>query len=171
MADALVCDSSFLIDVANGELTESVMSLDCRFVTTVSLYRSELERRHPHLADMGLQLWDLLPEQTDRILALMEKNPGLGYNDLSLPVLAQDLGCPMLTGDALLREVAEGEQVEVRGTIWVVELLLLNRRIIVQQAREAFRLMRSKSSWLPWALAEEMLRRHERAQQNIRCPQ
>ncbi len=76
--------------------------------------------------------------------------------------LAELEKCPLLTGDAALRLAAETEQVEVKGTIWLIGEMVREQRITVAVARAAFHTMRVNGRRLPWESAEQMLANLER---------
>jgi len=156
----LVCDSNVLIDLIRGYLLEQAFGLGYRLVVPERLYLSEL-RRHAYLLDKGLQLRELSAGEMASVRRLSQPHGALGRYDLSLLVLAESLRCPLLTGDADLRLLAEARNLVVRGTIWLIEKMLLEWRITEDEAREALRKMRDCRRRLPWALAEEMIMRHE----------
>jgi hypothetical protein len=62
-----------------------------------------------------------------------------------------------LTGDAALRQAADAEQVEVKGTIWLIGEMVREQRITVAVARAALNKMRLNGRRLPWDAAEQML--------------
>lgn len=64
---------------------------------------------------------------------------------------------PFLTGDAALRAAAESENVEVKGTIWLISEMVREQRITVVVARAALSKMRENGRRLPWDIAEQML--------------
>jgi len=156
----LVCDSNVLIDLIRGYLLGRAFGLGYRLVVPERLYLSEL-RRHAYLLEKGLQLRELSAGEMASVRRLSQTHGALGRYDLSLLVLAESLRCPLLTGDADLRLLAEARNLVVRGTIWLIEKMLLERRITAEDAREALRKMRQCGRRLPWALAEEMIMRHE----------
>jgi hypothetical protein len=53
-----------------------------------------------------------------------------------------------------LRSAAETENIEVRGTVWLVNELVRTEKISVHVARSAYQLMRLNGRRLPWDLAE-----------------
>lgn len=63
----------------------------------------------------------------------------------------------LLISDANLRQAAETEQVEVKGTIWLISEMIREQRITISVARAALNKMRSNGRRLPWDLAEQML--------------
>jgi len=56
--------------------------------------------------------------------------------------LAEVEECPLLTGDAALRQAAETEQVEVKGTVWLISEMVREQRITIPVARAALQKMR-----------------------------
>ncbi|MDR3478595.1 MAG: hypothetical protein P4M14_11260 [Gammaproteobacteria bacterium] len=80
-------------------------------------------------------------------------------NDMLALTLAKYEGCQLLTGDKALRDAAKELNVEVHGTIWLVEQMLQGEKITVDVARIAFRQMKDAGSRLPWAEVDSMLER------------
>ena len=72
-------------------------------------------------------------------------------------VLAKQETCPLITGDAQLRRVVVAEGVELRGTIWIVEQMIIEGFLTCDEAQEVFDTMKSKERRLPWDKAEEMI--------------
>ena len=95
-----------------------------------------------------------------RMAELTAKYPRPGRNDLFALVLAEKEICPLLTGDKDLKVAAESENVEVRGTLWLVSEMVRTGKISVQVARCAYQRMRSHGRRLPWDIAEKMLTGH-----------
>lgn len=112
----LISDANILMDVEVGELVAPMFRLGYRFAVPDVLYYEELEERHAHLLDMGLQTRTLSARSVERVQALSQRYVRTGRNDLFGLALAEAEGCPLLTGDAALRQAAEAEQIEVRGT-------------------------------------------------------
>ena len=69
---------------------------------------------------MGLQIRTLLPKSVGRVQTLSQTYAKPGRNDLFALALAEVEECPLLTGDASLRQAAETEQFEVKGTVWLI---------------------------------------------------
>jgi predicted nucleic acid-binding protein len=67
--------------------------------------------------------------------------------------------CALLTGDKALRKAAKIENVEVKGTVWLMEELLGHQLITKEQAVKAFDQMKEVGSRLPRDLVDEMLKK------------
>ena len=159
----LISDANILMDVEIGDLVASMFSLGYQFAVPDVLYHEELEEQHAHLLDMGLQIRRLSSKSLERVQTLSQTYAKPGRNDLFALALAEVEKCPLLTGDAALRQVAETEQVEVRGTVWLISAMLRERRITVTVARAALHKMRVNGRRLPWNAAEQVLDDFERS--------
>ena len=74
---------------------------------------------------------------------------------------AEQEACPLLTGDRNLRVAAEGEGIEVHGTLWVAERLVVAGVVSVDELRDAYAKMRASERRLPWAEVDRQLKRLE----------
>jgi hypothetical protein len=153
----LISDANILMDVEAGDLVASMFSLGYQFAVPDILYYEELEEQHAHLLGMGLQARSLPGESVERVHSLSQLYARPGRIDLFALALAEFEKCPLLTGDAALRQAAEAEQVEVKGTIWLISEMVREQRITVAVARAALQKMRTNGRRLPWEAAEKML--------------
>ncbi|MGD7291101.1 DUF3368 domain-containing protein [Ralstonia pseudosolanacearum] len=153
----LISDANILMDVEVGDLVAPMFSLGYQFAVPDILYYEELEEQHAHLLDLGLQPRTLSAKSVERVQVLAQTYSRPGRNDLFALALAEAEACPLLTGDAALRQAAETEQVEVKGTIWLIGEMVREQRITVVVARAALNKMRLNGRRLPWDVAEQML--------------
>jgi predicted nucleic acid-binding protein len=153
----LISDANILMDIDVGDLVAPMFSLGYQFVVPDVLYYEELVEQHAHLLDMGLQIRTLLPKSVERVQTLSQTYVKPGRNDLFALALAEVEECPLLTGDAALRQAAETEQVEVKGTVWLISEMVREQRITIPVARAALQKMRINGRRLPWDAAEQML--------------
>jgi len=153
----LISDANILMDVEAGDLVAAMFSLGCQFAVPDVLYFDELEEQHAHLLDRGLQTMTLSAKSVARVEVLSQAYAKPGRNDLFALALAEDRQCPLLTGDAALRQAAETEQVEVKGTVWLIAEMVREKRITIAVARAALHKMRVNGRRLPWEIAEKML--------------
>lgn len=152
----LISDANILIDMEEGGLLATMFSLSFEFLIPDILFYEELEEQHPHLVGMGLTIQTLDSALVTRGAALAALYPKPGRNDLFALALAEYTRCPLLTGDANLRIAAETENIEVRGTIWLIEEMVRSG-LSVQIARNAYAQMKARGRRLPWARAESGL--------------
>lgn len=153
----LISDANILMDVEAGNLVAPMFSLGYQFAVPDILYYEELEEQHAHLLDMGVQIKALSAKTVARVEALSRAYAKPGRNDLFALALAEVEQCPLLTGDAALRQAAEAEHIEVKGTVWLISEMVREQRITVVVARGALHRMRVNGRRLPWDVAERML--------------
>jgi len=92
---------------------------------------------------------ELSGEQVEEVAFLREQYHALSANDLSAFVLAKSLRGTLLTGDRLLRRLAEQEKVPVHGTLWLLDQLVESSVISTGRAAEALKRMLSCRSRFP----------------------
>ncbi len=142
----LISDANILMDVEMGDLVAPMFSLAYQFAVPDILYYEELEGQHAHLLDMGLQIRSLSSKSVERVQSLSQTYVRPGRNDLFALALAEVEKCPLLTGDAALRQAAETELIEVKGTIWLISEMVREQRITVAVARGSLHKMRVNGS-------------------------
>lgn len=125
----LISDANILMDVEAGDLTTAMFSLDYQFAVPDVLYYEELQEQHRDLQDKGLKLKTLSPKGVERVQELSQKYRKPSRNDLFALVLAELNKCPLLTGDAALRQATNAENIEVKGTIWLLEEMLNEKKL------------------------------------------
>jgi len=155
----LISDTNIIIDLDVCGLIEKMFDLPYTFAVPDVLYIEELEEHHGELPAYGLQIKALGAERVDYAMTLQAKNIKTSPNDLFALALAKQEDCPLLTGDGALRDLATLEQLEVRGTIWIVEQMLEHDIINIGHAKNAFTVMRESYRRLPWKEVENMLKR------------
>lgn len=150
----IVSDTSVLIDIEQGELTSAMFSLPWQFAVPDILFYSELAKRHGHLLQFGLINKTLNGELVAEAYLLHQKYIRTSVNDMLALTLAKNERCQLLTGDKALREAAKELNVEVHGTIWLVEQMVQHEKITIEVARVGFQRMRDAGSRLPWSEVE-----------------
>jgi predicted nucleic acid-binding protein len=154
----LISDANILIDLKDGQLLAELFKLPFQFKVPDMLFVNELEADHSYLLDYGLQLGELSPESMAEAEVLVKRYGQPSRYDCFALALAKQENCPLLTGDKNLRWAAEQENIEVKGTLWIVEAMITQQIINVQTARKAYDSMKLKGRRLPWELAERGLR-------------
>ena len=155
----IISDASVLIDIECGELTSAMFSLSWQFAVPDTLFSEELAERHGHLLRFGLISKTLSGDLVAAAYNLHQKYIKPSVNDMLALTLAKHEGCQLLTGDKALREAAKELNVEVHGTIWLVEQMLQSEKITLEVARVAFQQMKDLGSRLPWGKVDKMVNR------------
>ncbi len=159
----LISDANILIDMAEGGVLEPMFRLPDTFAAPDVLFAEELSDRHPELPDLGLQLITLHGDgiiEAFRLKQLVTGRDAPSQNDLFALALARQENCPLLTGDRRLRTVTTEHhpEIEVRGTLWLMERMKGSRLITAWDAALAYGRMKRSGSRLPWPEVERQLR-------------
>ena len=157
----LVGDADIFIDMDVGDLIRPMFRLADIFATPDVLYREELKEHHAELPALGLRIERLNGAEIAEVDRLSILYPDPSFTDLFALGLAKQRQWPLLSGDSGLREVTVKENVEIHGTIWILERMVKCKVLSLERGRFALRLMRNSGRRLPWAEAEEMLARLE----------
>ena len=153
----LISDANILIDMEEGQLIELMFQLPYQYSTPDILFIEELEEEHQYLLDLGLSLSELSSNTMEYAMELVPRYNKASRNDCFALALAQQEECALLTGDKALRNAAETEAVEVKGSVWLVGEMIEAELLSVDHARVSFERMRDAGRRLPWALIEVML--------------
>ena len=103
-----------------------------------------------------------LPSQHNHLLPA-KNGPKPSHNDYLAQAQAQALAlakleaCTLLTGDTILRIVANKEQVKVMGTTGLLYAMIENQLLTVDDAVKALNRMKSGKRLRPWTEAEKLL--------------
>lgn len=153
MKQLLISDANILIDMEEGHLIEEMFQLPYQFSIPDILFVEELEAQHQYLLGCGLIKSELSGETMMDAVRLIERYRKASRNDCFALALAAQEQCPLLTGDQALRNAAQKESVDVKGTLWLVQAMIEYELITTQDARQAYEKMRSSGRRLPWDLA------------------
>jgi predicted nucleic acid-binding protein len=153
----LISDANILIDLEEGLLLDQIFALPFVFKIPDVLFVEELSEQHGHLLELGLQLGELREDFMQEVFQLTQTYSQPSRNDCFALALAKQENCPLVTGDRNLRRAAEAEEVDVYGTLWLVERLLEHSIINKTQAHVAYERMEQRGRRLPWAEAHQRI--------------
>lgn len=154
----LISDANIIIDMEAGRLIDDMFRLPYTYGTPVMLFEQELQHHHGHLPAKGLQLMELETTTVQRMVTLGGQYTGVSSYDLAALALAEQVEAPLLTGDGKLRQVCLGENVDVRGTVWLVGEMLVSGELTAERARTAYQRMEEDGSRLPWDEVKKQLK-------------
>jgi hypothetical protein len=158
----LISDTNILIDITVGGLLKEMFSLDYEFAVPDVLYHEELREQHSELPGLGLSIMELgeaaIIDTAE--LSVRYARSGVSNNDCLALALARQEARLLLTGDNALRQVSILEEVEVRGTVWLMGELIDAGVVDVGRAEAAYDAMRADGSRLPWNEVEAQLRQY-----------
>lgn len=126
MTSVIVNDASCLIDLRKGGLLNVLCELPYKFVVPLPV-RAEVQDLSKHhwqvLCDAGMITHDLTPDEVGQASQIKKRHFGLSINDCFCIVSARSHSGILLTGDALLRKVANQNCLCVHGVLWVIDQL------------------------------------------------
>lgn len=157
MPPLLISDTNVIVDLEDGLLISELFQLPYQFAVPDILYAEELQEQHSHLLQMGLEQLSLSPASMQYTVELVARYRNPSFHDCLALALARQENCPLVTGDKRLREAADQEGIEKRGTVWLVDQLLAHRIISAVQATVAIRRMREAGSRLPWSVLQTVI--------------
>ncbi|MDZ7685295.1 MAG: PIN domain-containing protein [Gammaproteobacteria bacterium] len=133
----LISDANILIDLEEGGILHLAFQIrDHEFAVPDVMFEEELQQHHPELPGLGLNLMEVNQEGVAYVFEFAERYPRPSRIDLFTMALARQENCPLLTGDKELRQAAEQEGIDVKGTIWLVEQLIPSQLISIEDARD-----------------------------------
>lgn len=139
----IVSDTSCVIDLMKVNLLEKMLALPYTFTMPATLFNDEWlytdEDTKQNLRDLGLEINDLPGPSVSRATRYLKQNPSLTLNDCFSLVLAEDLDDSMLlTGDASLKQLAERNNVETHGVLWITDKMERHGVVPVDRLHKAF---------------------------------
>ncbi|MFV1983013.1 MAG: PIN domain-containing protein [Thiohalomonadales bacterium] len=158
----LISDANIIIDMESGNILDKMFRLPENFAVPNILYSEELAEHHSDLPTFGLRVLEIREEFIVEAYRLGGVYRKPSNNDLLALALAKQEQCPLLTGDAKLREAADSEQVVVRGTLWLVERLFDENLLDYNACKEAYSAMKNEYRRLPWIEIDKQLKRFKK---------
>lgn len=136
----LISDANIIIDVVDGKIVDSLFELPFTICVPDLLFVDELAYFHADLPEKGLILKELEPKYLGKAIHLQQRHRKTSrYDCLALALAAQE-NCPLLTGDQHLRDAAVQENIDVHGTVWLVDIMIEKEVITLNKAYKAFTL-------------------------------
>jgi len=140
------------MEVSN--LTQKMFDLPYSFAVPDILYYEELEDEHENLLSLGLKVIPMSSKTIKYMESIVPLYRKASRNDLFALALAKQEACPLVTGDNALRHAGEKEAVIIFGTLWIIDELIKFEVVTVNQAKDAFEVMKENKRRLPWSLIE-----------------
>lgn len=157
----LISDANIFIDMDVAGIVRLMFQLAEEIAVPNVLYEEELREHHSDLPGYGLRILDVNEEYMIEAYRLGGIYRTTSHNDLLALSLAKQEACPLVSGDAALRDAAMNENVDVKGTIWMMGKFLDEKLINVEKAEEAYEVMKQEGRRLPWAEVKKQIKSYK----------
>jgi len=145
----LILDTSVCIDLYRGGLLETVLKLPYALILPDVIIAELIEPPGESLLPLGFRKESLAGDDIQDIIELRNRYPKPSTNDLFALFLARRNSCPIITGDAALRDAARQEGISVNGLLWLLDDLIKHGILTARQAAVALERVLEEGSWLP----------------------
>ena len=162
MPDSPPCctvDASVLIDLHHGGLLTQALRLPYRLSAPDVVIEELTEPDGSAWVEPGLEKASFSGDQVFEVLQLRVQSGQVSTPDLFALVLARSTKATLLTGDRVLRQIAEREGIPVRGTLWVLDELVRWGIIDQRKALRALEKMLAHGNRLPENECQRRMRR------------
>ena len=161
----IVSDTSCMIDFRKAALLGAILALPYTFVMPDTLFEDEwlsLSASDKKMLSVGgLEVRELPGPAVTRASAHFNRHRHLTLNDCFALVLAEDIdNSILLTGDGPLRAIANGNGIEVRGVLWVIDELESHGIVPLRRLHDALQLFHNDD--LVFLPTDEVVRRIRR---------
>jgi predicted nucleic acid-binding protein len=150
----IITDTNVLFDVIKIGALPEFFSLDYEICTTVFVIHEILPSPQKELVETFIRakkliVYDFSEEEIESVQNFNTQKDLKRFTDKSVIWKSLQLSCPMLTGDQRMREVAEKMNIEVHGSIWIIEELVTKTLISGEKAKFLYEQLRLTNSRLP----------------------
>lgn len=160
MAKLFVSDTNIWIDFHHAGLLEELFQLPFELCTSDFAFKEMTRPPGANLKALGLNVLEMDSAQVGEVYELKGRLSRPSLADVSCYVLARTLRCGLLTGDGDLRKVAS-QDVEVRGSLWLLDQLIEQAIVQKRRAALALRTMLESGARLPKGECEVRLKSWE----------
>ena len=150
----VITDTNILFDVIKIGALPEFFSLDYEICTTVFVMHEILPSAQKELAETFIRakkliVYDFTEEEIEEVQNFYSERSLKRFTDKSVIWKSLQLNCPMLTGDQKMKEVAEKMNIEVHGSIWIIDELVAKALISSDKAVELLEQLLLTNSRLP----------------------
>lgn len=156
-------DACVLLDLIEGDLLDCWFQLGFETRTTHFVYLEIQEEEQSSLLQTYVDADKLILESIDEeylpILNAQAKKWNVSLQDVSVAHLAQKHGGILLSGDKRLRTKSAESGIEIKGILWVLDMIVERKLLIPQRALKALDAILKAGGRIP---AEECSERRRR---------
>ena len=141
----VVNDANILIDIVKLELLAPFFSLEFQ-MATIDIVLEELldeqqEALRPYVEAYKLEVCQLSETDMVEVFAMRTQHARLSEQDCSAFLKAKQLSAILLTGDNALRRMAQRQNQEVHGHLWLFDRLVESKNLLPLQAKEKLKVL------------------------------
>jgi|WetSurMetagenome_2_1015567.scaffolds.fasta_scaffold01943_2 predicted nucleic acid-binding protein len=150
----LITDTNVLFDVIKIGALPEFFCLDYEICTTefvINEVRPSAQRDllENFIRSKKLTVFGLSGDEVDEIEQIDTGVYLKRFTDKSVIWKSLQLKCPILTGDKKMKDVASRLGLEVHGSIWILDSLIINNMISPIEAIDFFEKLKMTNNWLP----------------------
>lgn len=160
----IVTDSSVFFDIIKIQALPEFFDLDIEVCTTdfvqKEILESEQRKQIEHFIRLKkLTVFEMSAEEIDEVIQFKTNRVFRTLIDKTVLWKAKQLGCPLLTGDAKLRNEATEQGVKVHGSLWVVMQLVKHEIVDKKKGIDYLEKLRIINDRLPVEEIEKLIKK------------
>lgn len=160
----IVTDSSVFFDIIKIQALPEFFELDMEVCTTdfvqKEILESEQREQIQHFIRLNkLTVFEMSAEEIDEVIRFKTNRVFRTLIDKTVLWKAKQLGCPLLTGDAKLRNEATEQGVKVHGSLWVVMQMVKNEIVDNKKGIDCLEKLRIINDRLPVEEIEKLIKK------------
>ncbi len=150
----IVSDANILIDLIRLELIDVFFQLENLTLKTTDFVFEELFEEQKLMISTFISngKFEILESFEDDLLQMMDiqaRTSGLSFEDCSVWYFAKKMDGILLTGDGKLRRQSSSNGVEVKGVLFVFDILLLQHKVTFEDAIDKINQLYQLNTRLP----------------------
>ena len=131
----IINDTNIWIDLKLTNIIEKVFLLPYELAVPDILYNDELKDMDGELLEAnGIKIIEMTNDEVVETAERSGMTNRVSFNDLTTLVVAKSRGYILVTGDGNLRKIAKSENVELRGTICLIDEMVSNNILDIGEA-------------------------------------
>ncbi len=140
----IITDTNIWVDFDQiGKVEWPFLIPDVLYIAADALEDEVTRPKHlaMQLQQLGLIAIDATIQEYEESALIQQSEPRLSYYDALALAIAKYRTLPLLTGDGRLRKTAVGQDVQVYGTLWILDQLDALRLVSEKELADAFLLL------------------------------
>jgi len=160
----IITDANIFFDIICIGALPEFFALDYEISTTNFVVKEILESNQKEQIESfirakKLHVFKLTIDEIEAIMTFPTKRTFKGITDKTVLWKSHQLKCPLLTGDKKLKNEAEDLQIEVHGSIWVINELIEQKIITNTKGVELLEALKFINASLPHNEIDKIIKR------------